>query len=303
MEWEFEVLAGPYGGIAEGPAWDGQALLFTVILKSLILRFDPGTGSITEHRIGTNRTNGLIFDSKGALYGCCAGGRSVVRFEDDGRTTVIADRLDGKRLNTPNDLAVDLQGRVWFTNPWNESNIDPDERMEVDHQEVLRADPQPDGTWSVQRMTYNTTKTNGILMSPDERTLYVVQSDSEMGRPRDLRAYPIKEDGSLGPYTVLHQFGEDYRGTHRGIDGMCFDSEGNIIATAGWYEAGPGPMIYVFAPSGRVLETHPLPVDRPTNCTLGDADLSSLYVTSLDGHLLRARNTGRRGWHLWPPAG
>ena len=62
-------------------------------------------------------------------------------------------------------------------------------------------------------------------------------------------------------------------------------------------------VIYIFAPSGRVLETHPLPVDEPTNCTFGDADLSSLYITTLDGHLLRARNTGRRGWHLWPPAG
>ena len=127
MDWDFEIIAGPYGGVTEGPAWDGQALLFTHIPASLIMRYDPQTGACAEHRTGTNGTNGtngLIFDGKGDLYGCCAAGRSVVRFEADGRTTVVADRLDGQPLNTPNDLAVDRKGRVWFTNPWNEGNID-----------------------------------------------------------------------------------------------------------------------------------------------------------------------------------
>ena len=93
---------------------------------------------------------------------------------------------------------------------------------------------------------------------------------------------------------------KDARGVQRGVDGMCLDTNGNIIACAGWEEAGPGPMIYVFAPSGRVLETHPVPVDRPTNCTFGDADLGTLYVTSGGGHLFRVRDTGRRGWLLYP---
>jgi gluconolactonase len=93
----------------------------------------------------------------------------------------------------------------------------------------------------------------------------------------------------LGEHKVLHNFAP-----HRGIDGMCFDSEGNLIATAGWEVSGPGGMIYIFAPNGRVLETHPVPCDRPTNCTFGDADLKTLYVTSIDGQLLRAR-TDRMG--------
>ena len=80
-------------------------------------------------------------------------------------------------------------------------------------------------------------------------------------------AYPLRDDDTLGAYTVLHTFGQDARGVQRGVDGMCLDTDGNIIACAGWRESGPGPMIYVFAPSGRVLETHPVPVDRPTNCT------------------------------------
>ena len=101
---------------------------------------------------------------------------------------------------------------------------------------------------------------------------------------RELRAYPLQDDDTLGVYAVLHTFGQDTR-VHRGIDGMCLDTDGNIIATAGWRAAGPGPMIYVFAPSGRVLETHPVPVDMPSNCTFGDADLSTLYVTTSGGHL------------------
>ena len=305
MTWEFELVAGPYGETTEGPAWDGQALLFTHIIENRIMRYDPQTGACTEHRTGTHRTNGLAFDSTGSLYGCCSGRRSIVRFEADGTTTVIVDRLDGRRINTPNDLAVDAQGRVWFTNPWNEANVDPDEerQLELDHEEVLRADPQPDGSWSLQRMTYDLTKPNGILVSPDQQTLYVAQSHSEPGKVRELRGYPILGDGTLGPHTVLHQFAEDHRGPQRGVDGMCFDSEGNIIACAGWGQNGPGPLIYVFAASGRVLATHPMPpgIDRATNCSFGEADLGTLYVTTGGGgHLFRVGNTGHHGWSLYP---
>ena len=304
MEWEFDLVAGPYGGSTEGPAWDGHAVLFTDIPGSRIMRYDPETGATTEYRTDTNHSNGLAFDASGQLYGCCAGGRSIVRFEGDGTTTVIVDRLDGQRLNTPNDLAVDSQGRVWFTNPWNEPNIDPTEREELGHEEVLRADPQPDGTYSLARATTDTTKPNGILVSPDDKTLYVAQSHSEPGRIRELRAYPIQKDGSLGTYIVLHQFGEDHRGPQRGIDGMKCDTEGNIVATVGWSQSGPGPMIYVFAPTGRVLETHPMPpgIDIPTNLCFGGPGLSELYVTTGPGHLFRVREPGRRGWIMWPRA-
>jgi gluconolactonase len=84
---------------------------------------------------------------------------------------------------------------------------------------------------------------------------------------------------------------------------MCLDSEGNIVATAGSYASGPGPMIYIWDPKGRVLETHPMPVgvDSPTNCTFGDPDQRTLYITTGGGHFFRVRNTGRRGWIIWPP--
>ncbi len=297
MEWEFELVAGPYGGTAEGPAWDGQALIFTHIPSSRILRYDPTTGECTEFRTGTNATNGLMFDTQGRLYGCSGGGRCILRFEPDGTTTTLPHRLVGRRHNRPNDLAIDRQGRIWFTDPYGQGL--PESERELDHTSVLRLTPQPDGDWHLERMTYYTSAPNGILFSQDERTLYVVQSDYE--GVRDLRAYPLQNDDTLGNFIVLHRFGEDFRGVHRGLDGMCLDTEGNIIACGGWRQAGPGPMMHIFSPSGRILETHPVPVDRPTNCTFGGPDLSTLYVTTGGGHLFRVRNTGRRGWLAYPP--
>ena len=141
MSWRFQLLGRPYGGVTEGPVWDGEAIYFTHIPTSRIMRYDPDTKVITEARSGTNHTNGLAHDSQGRLYGCCSGGRAIVRFEPDGTTTTIANKLDGAKLNTPNDLAVDRKGRVWFTNPWNAGNIDPSEREELDNRSVLRADP------------------------------------------------------------------------------------------------------------------------------------------------------------------
>ncbi|MBI4204103.1 MAG: SMP-30/gluconolactonase/LRE family protein, partial [Betaproteobacteria bacterium] len=275
MHWKFEVLMKPSAvPLTEGPVWDGEQLLFTHIRASRILRYDPKSGAITEWRTGTNRTNGLAFDAQGRLFGCCSGGRSIVRFDPDGRTVTLADRVEGKKLNTPNDLAIDRKGRIWFTNPWNEGNIDATERQELDNRSVLRADPQPDGSYTVTRVTFDTTQPNGILVSQDQSTLYVAESGYAREVPRELRAYPIREDGSLGTYSTLFTWGADAREIHRGIDGMCLDRDGNIVATAGWELSGAGPMIYVFTPKGRVLETHPVPANRPTNCCFGGPDMT-----------------------------
>lgn len=294
MSWHFEILVEP-NGLSEGPAWDGSGLLYTNIPNSRIMRYVPnasGKGSLSVFREGTNGANGLMFDKQGQLYGCEGDGRRIVRYERDGGVTVLCDNFEGKRLNSPNDLAIDNQGRIWFTDP---RYGDRSDDLELDHMSVFRLDPQPDGSWKCNRMTYDTTSPNGLLISPDNRTLYVAQSKYGDGQLRELRAYPIQEDGTLGQYRVLHNFYP-----HRGIDGMCLDTEGNIIATAGWEVSGPGGMIYIFTPTGRVLETHPVPCDRPTNCTFGDTDLRTLYVTSIAGHLLRA-HTDRQGLLHFPP--
>ena len=211
-QYQFELLTRPYGGVSEGPIWDGEAILFTHIPTSRIMRYDPNSGAITEARGNTNHTNGLAFDNRGNLFGCCSGGRAIVRFDADGGSVAVADRVDGQKLNTPNDLAIDRQGRIWFTNPWNAGNIDPSEVEELDNRSVLRADPQPDGSYSVTRVTFDTTMPNGVLVSPDQRTLYVAESNSDrIDLNRELRAYPIGEDGSLGAYTTLHTFGPGFQ--------------------------------------------------------------------------------------------
>ena len=181
MNWRFELLTKPLGGVAEGPIWDGEQLLFTHIPASRILRIDPRTDQITTWREGTNRTNGLAHDAQGRLFGCCSGGRAIVRFDPDGTTATIADRCDGQPLNTPNDLAVDAQGRIWFTNPWNAGNIDADEIEIPGLRCVMRADPQPDGSYAVTRVEHDSTMPNGVLVSIDGKTLY--SSRKQQRRP------------------------------------------------------------------------------------------------------------------------
>jgi gluconolactonase len=287
-DWEFESVAGPFG-FTEGPVWDGEGVIFSDIPNDRIMRYVPETGECSVFRTGTNAANGLKYGPDGRLYACEMRGRRVARYDDDGGDLTVADAYEGRRLHSPNDLAFDSEGRLWFTDPYYDADwLDHGDDLELDHASVYRADPGEDG-WTLARVTTDTTKPNGILVSPDDGTLYVAQSDYGIETARELRAYPIREDGSLGECDVLHDFGP-----HRGIDGMCFTEGGEIVATAGWTDSGPGPLLYVFAPTGRVLETHPLPTSMPTNCAFGGDDLRTLYVTGGDGKLHRAR-TDRRG--------
>jgi gluconolactonase len=294
MAWAWELLAGP-ATITEGPAWDGEGLFFTAIEASEIRRYDPATGAIATVYQDTGGANGLAFAPDGALYACAGGGRAVVRYGLDGERSILADRFEEKRLNSPNDLAIDRAGRIWFTDP--RYGADHADR-ELGHDSVYRLTPPTaaDDPWPIERLTVDTTRPNGLLLSWDERTLYVAQSDYDLSSVRQLRAYPVRDDGALGPPAVLHDFGEA-----RGIDGMCWDAAGNIVATCGWEVSGPGSRIAIFAPDGTVLEEHPLPAGRPTNCAFGGPTLETLYVTAIDGRLFRVANTGRRG-HVQPPS-
>ena len=286
MSWDFIAVQGPFGGTSEGPAWDGESLLFTHIPESKIYRFNPKTSTTEVFRENTNCANGLMFDESGNLYACEGGGRRVVRYDGDS-TEVLAESYEGSKFNVPNDLAIDTQGRVWFTDPFYEGAGGPcsEDRSnkELDHDSVYRIDMTDGKSTAVSRVTEDTTRPNGLLFSLDFQTLYVAQSGRLPEEKRQLRAYPVNPDGSLGSHEVIHDFGE-----HRGIDGMVLDVDGNIVATAGYKAGGPGPLIYVFSASGEVLETHPTPFDRPTNCSFGGEDLSTLYVTTGDGFLLRA---------------
>lgn len=283
MAWEFVRAAGPFT-FTEGPAWTSDALLFTDIRSSRIMRYTPADGAWVEAYGNTGEANGLTLDRENRLYVCEGGGRRVARYDADGSRVTLADRFEGRRLNSPNDVVVDDRGRVWFTDPRYGDRSD----MELDHDSVYRLDPQPDGAWAITRVTFDTTRPNGLAFAPDYRTLYVAESPPAPDGRRQLRAYPVNPDGSLGDHRVLHDFGP-----HRGIDGMRVDAEGFIVAACGWTASGPGPRVAVFSPDGQVVANHPTPAN-PTNCCFGGPDLRDLYVTGYDGALYRAE-TDRTG--------
>ena len=293
MTWRFEKIAGPFRGATGGLAWDGKGMLFAAVDEERILRFDPGTGLTEEVRRYTHRTNGIALGPGGVLYGAQEAGRRVIKFMPDGSARQTAYKLDGHFHNQPSDLLVDRAGRIWFTDP-HAAKGPPGPHIfpMLDHASVLRLERSPQREWIIRRVTGDTIAPRAVLLSPDETVLYVAEGDTEQSAARELRAYPIGPDGRVGAFRVLHAFGADAYGAHRGIEGMSLDREGNIVACAGSTKAGPGPLVYVFAPSGAILETHAFPADCPMQCAFGDAALTSLYVTSMDGCLYRAERTG-----------
>jgi gluconolactonase len=293
--WQFDIVAGSFDGPAGGVVWDGAAALFTTIDEGRLLRFDPDTRTVSEVRRYINRVNGLAYGPGGELYGAQEGGRRLVEFVPDGRLVAVDALLGGKQHNQPSDLVVDSAHRIWFTDPYHPViPFGPQIFPLLAHQSVLRFERNERRAWTAKRLTSDTACPRALLLSPDEKTLYVADGEPQDGQARELRAYPVHDDGSLGLPVVLHNFGHDYRGPHRGIEGMCLDSDGNIVACGGWQQSGPGPMISVFAPNGAVIESHALPVDRPNKCCFGGRDLDLLYVTTAGGHLLQA-TAGRRG--------
>jgi gluconolactonase len=298
-EWTFERVTEAYPGVTGGVVWDGEAVLFTHTDADRIIRYDPRTGKTADFRKYTNRTHGLAFSPSGELFGCQQLSRRIVRFNADGTTSPMTYRFpDGGYHNMPYDVAIDRKNRIWFSDPMHALPARGPARPHPGHQSVLRLDQLPDRSWVLGRLTYDTRRPAGVLVSPDQSTLYVGDSGEDRA---ELRAYPIRSDGRLGDHLVLHTWGTDHRGRHRGVDGMCLDADGNVVACAGSSASGPGPMIYLFSPTGRVLEAHPAPAE-PVSCTFGDADLATLYVTTRDNGLHRVRNSGRRGWLLWPAA-
>ena len=294
MNWTFEKVAGPFKGPTGGLAWDGKALYFSAVGEERVMRFDPKRNAVDEFRKWTFRVNGLAAGPNGEIYGGQEGGRRVLQFLPEGITTPAAMQLDGAFHNFPCDLTVDARGRVWFSDPYHaQPAVGPQMYPLLDHQSVLRL--KEDHGWSLERVTFDTKAPRALALSPDEKTLYVADGDLK-SKVRDLRAYPVLDNGTVGTPRVLLTFGSDARGPHRGIEGLAVDADGNLVACAGSAQSGPGPMLMVIAPSGAVLESHPAPADMPMRVAFGDEGLASLYLTAADGVLYRAKNVGRRGF-------
>lgn len=289
MNWQFEFVAGPYEGPLGGVVWDGQHLIFSAIDEGRLLQLDPQTGKVEELRRYTNRVNGLARGPAGELYGAQEGGRRLIEFTPDGRVVAIDALLDGKYHNQPSDLTVDRSHRIWFTDPRHPMiPFGPAIFPFLDHESVIRLERNDRRAWTARRVTDDTVEPRSLLLSRDERTLFV--ADGGPNSPtRELRAYPIRDDGSVGHYRLLHSFGGDHLGPHRGIEGLGHGPDGSIIACGGWRRSGQGPLVYVFAPDGQILATHRFPEDLPNRCCLAGRDLDTIYVTTGLGRLYRAK--------------
>ena len=256
----------------EGPTVgpDGR-VYFTETRSNRIMKLSPA-GELTTFREHSNAANGLVFDPQWRLLACEGNPANprVTRTDlKTGRIEVLAGSFEGKRLNAPNDITFDGRGRIYFTDPAQPAGgsvyrIDPNGKLA----RILSA-PQIE-------------KPNGIAISPDDRTLYLVESNGAERGARMIRAYDLRPDGTVANMRVHHNF---YPG--RSADGMTIDSRGNLYAAAGLHaRRGTSETldtrcgVYVISPAGKVLEFIPIPEDTITNCAFGGPDMQTLYVTA-----------------------
>jgi len=301
------VDAATIVAFTEGPAADAdESVYFSDIFNNRILRLAPG-GKLSVLRADSGRTNGNLFDAQGRLVSCEGaefgvpeGRRRIVRTDlKTGQVEVLADRYEGKRFNSPNDLAIDGRGRLYFTDP----RYDADRSdLEMEVEAVYRLDP--DGTVARLLTPPEIEKPNGILVSPDDRRLYLVDSNPASGGARRIRAFDLGGDGRVSGGRVLFDFAPG-----RGGDGMAIDRQGNLYVCAGInrLRGRPGETlkyptgVYILSPEGRLLGFIPVPEDLITNCTFGGPDLRTLYITA--GKTLFTVRVQNQGFLRWPPAG
>src|SRR5712691_7964799 len=231
---------GVKGGLTEGPAVapDGSIYFSDIRLgkdKSKIMRFDPKTKKTTVFSDDSGHANGLMFDAEGFLIACEGsdmGGQCVSKWDvKTGKKTILADKYKGKKFNAPNDLAIDLKGRIYFTDP----RYLGDEPRELEHRAVYRIDT--DG--KVIEITHDVEKPNGIALSPDGKTLYLADHnngtdkiDPTAAPPKKgamkVYAFPLGADGLInGPRKTIVDYGEE-----NGADGMAVDVKGHVYLAA-----------------------------------------------------------------------
>ncbi len=296
----------------EGPAWHPSGnVYFSDIANNRIMRRDR-TGQIHIFRTPSGRTNGLLFDHQGRLL-CCEGGgadsnRRVTRIDLDGTIIVLADNYRGNKVNSPNDLTIDSKGRIYFSDPRYRDRTGI-EQFDADGHEIEGV-YRIDGVGKVERViTHEVERPNGIAVSPGDKYLYVADNrndgkDGGKNGNRKLWRFDLNADGSVELDSRKQIF--DW-GTDRGPDGITLDRQGRIYAAAGFnfpsppaetakkYKAG----IYVISPDGELLQFIAVPIDMITNCTFGDDDLQTLYITA--GHKLWSIRTNAVGHLAWPP--
>lgn len=274
----------------EGPTEDAEGnVYFTDILMQRIMRFSKD-GVFSIYRDNSNIANGLVIDPQGRLIaaegaasptaersGMKTGGIPRVTRTDlkTGRIEILAERSDRHPLSGPNDVTLDAKGRIYFTDSSGAAVYRIDAPGQVSR---ILAAPE------VQRP-------NGLQISPDDRTLYLVEANGAAGGARLIRAYDLQPDGTVRNMRVLYDFSPG-----RSADGMSIDREGNLYAAAGMHRTrGTAETldtkcgVYVISPQGTLLKFIPVPEDYITNTAFGGPDMRTLYITA-GKTLYRMRN-------------
>jgi gluconolactonase len=255
---KLETVASGFG-FTEGPVWDSAGFLYVSDEEqNKIFRVYVKDGR-TEELISLGDPDGNTYDRQGRLIDCASVLRAIIAISKDGKYEVLADKFEGKKLNSPNDVILGPDGALYFTDPT--LDLVKGEKQEIPFQGVYRLD----AGGKVTLLTKDLTQPNGLAFSPDRKKFYV--DDSQQ---RNIRVYDVANDGSLINGRI---FGEEPGGKGDGVpDGMKFDSHGNLFVT--------GPKgIWVWSPDGVHLGTIALP-EQPANLTWGGAELHTLYITA-----------------------
>jgi gluconolactonase len=290
------------GAGGEGPAWHPKLGVLSSG-NGHAYRLDPeGKSTIWRRNAGTN---GLLFDHKGRLVACDSEHRRVVRF-DDGKLTVLTDRYEGKRYNTPNDLTIDSKGRIYFSDPryGSRKGMEMRDRKGRLVEGVYRIEKGGKVTRVLGRDEVD--RPNGVLVSADDRYLYVADNNNDtVGAARKLWRFDLGKDGSVDRKSrkLIHDWGKG-----RGPDGLKQDVKGRLYVAAGLNKPNPPAEpakdvkggIYVLSPEGKRLAFLPVPTDEVTNCAFGGEDRKTLYITA--GGTLYSIRTTTPGRLVWPRA-
>jgi gluconolactonase len=250
-------VAGDFG-FTEGPVWDPAGFVYVSdeVQNKIYRVFMDGR---KEDLISLGDPDGNTYDRQHRLIDCASVLRAIIAVTPDGKYTVLADRYEGKKLNSPNDVVMGPDGALYFTDPT--LDLVDGQKQEIPFQGVYRLDEKGD----VRLLTKDLTQPNGIAFSPDGKRLYV--DDSEQ---RNIRVYDFARDGTVSNGRI---FGEEPGGKHEGVpDGIKVDRDGNLFVT--------GPKgIWVWDPQGHHLGTIEMP-EQPANLAWGDNGNRALYITA-----------------------
>ena len=260
----------------EGPAWDGKnSVYFTDIPQNSIYKYNLNTKKFDLVTSALHEPNGLMFSNKNTLYTCEHKTGSLIELDKNGtKLSVLAGSYNGAPFNQPNDLVIDKQGGVYFTDPsWNE-----------DRPQVTKGVYYRNSNGKTKLLVKDMDKPNGIILSTDESTLYINDSDSF-----EVRAYGIAAPGQLGAkqtFAFLHR-PEGYQGNNTAADGMAIDIHGNLYITTKFG-------IQVFDKNGKKLGIIDMP-EPPSNCAFAGKNLDTLFVTARKNtYMIKLNTTGLR---------